>query len=434
MTDAPKKPDAPQSQPPQMPQLPQRPNMPPPVQPKLAQHELEFVDDTRKAMVTESPFWSNALLYGIAIFMLVMLVWSKYAILDEITSAIGKVVPSGEIQIIQSLEGGIVSDLYVKEGDTVQKGQMLLRLDDTQFKSSYYEGLAKYQALVASAARLKAEASGQDHITFPADLIKARPDLVQSETQLFNQETAQLNANLVTLRRSYGLAQQMLGISQPLVQQGLMSKLELLGRESSVNDLQGKINQTLQDFQSKARESYNQNMAQLTSLNEALTGMKDRMVRTTIRSPVKGTVKNINVTTIGGVIQPGMDIMEIVPLEDTLLIEAYVRPADIAFVHPDQEAMVKFTAYDFSIYGGLDGRVVFISPDTMVNPDTPNDKTNYYKILVRTHKAELGTAKKPLPIIPGMTVAVDIKTGRKSVLDYLLNPIMKARTNALRER
>lgn len=407
-----------------------RPKLPP----KLDQEDLEFVDESRKAMVTESPFITNALLYGIGIFMIIILIWAKFAILDEITVAQGKVIPSSQVQVIQNLDGGIVAAIYVKEGDIVQKDQILMRLDDTRYASAYREALAKYWALLASTARLTAEETGATSITFPKELIEEQPELVKNETLLFNQHMEDLNATLDTLKKSYNLANKELSISKPLVAEGLISQIELLQTERQVNDLQGKITQAMEEFQSKAHDQLSEQTAQLASLQEALAGLKDRMVRTTIRSPVYGTVKKINIATIGGVIQPGMDIMEIVPLEDTLLIEARVRPSDIAFIHPGQEAMVKFTAYDFSIYGGLQGTVEYISADTMKDTDNPQDKETYYKILVRTQSNHLGTDQKPLPIIPGMTAMVDIKTGRKSVLDYLLNPILKARDNALRER
>lgn len=402
--------------------------------PKIDQVELEFIDDSRKAMLTESPLWSNMLLYGVGIFVIFFIIWAKFAILDEITVATGKVVPSAQVQVIQSLDGGIVSQIYVKEGDIVQRGQILVRLDNTQARSTYDQGLAKYWALLASSSRLLAEQNGDEKINFPENLMKAHPELAASEQNLFDQHMQELNGDLATAQKSYDLAQKQLAITKPLVAEGLMSEMDLLKQQQSVNDIQGKISQTREAFQSKAHDQYNDQTAQISALMAALSGLKDRLTRTTIRSPVAGIVKNINITTVGGVIQPGMDIMEIVPLEDTLLVEALVRPADIAFIHPDQKAMVKFTAYDFSIYGGLEGTVEYISADTVKNDDNPQDQLRYYKILVRTTDNHLGTAEKPLPIIPGMTVMVDIKTGKKSVLDYLLNPITKARQSALRER
>jgi adhesin transport system membrane fusion protein len=402
--------------------------------PKIDPSELEFIDDSRKAMLTESPIWSNVLLYSMAAFVIIFLIWSKFAILDEITVATGKVVPSAQVQIIQSLDGGIVQKIFVKEGDIVQRGQVLIRLDNTQAKSTYDQGLAKYWALLASTARLQAEQNGDPKINFPESLLKTHPELAASEQNLFDQHMQEVNENLATAQKSFDLAQKQLAITKPLVAEGLMSEMDLLKQQQSVNDLQGKISQIREAFQSKAHDQYNDQAAQLSALMAALSGLKDRLTRTTIRSPVAGIVKNINIATVGGVIQPGMDIMEIVPLEDTLLIEALVRPADIAFIHPDQKAMVKFTAYDFSIYGGLEGTVEYISADTVKNEDNQQDQQRYYKILVRTKDNHLGTAEKPLPIIPGMMVMVDIQTGKKSVLDYLLNPITKARDSALRER
>lgn len=400
----------------------------------LSQQDLDFLEDSRRAMLTDSHWLTYGLLYSIGLIFIIFIIWAKFAVLDEITTAQGKVIPSSQIQVIQNLDGGIVAAIYIKEGNIVQKNQVLMRLDDTRYASAYREGLAKYWALVASVARLKAEESHANKINFPEKLIEARPDLVDSETRLFQQHLQALQANLETLQKSYNLAKEALDINKPLVKEGLISQIELLQNERDVNDLQGKIKNANEEFENKAHDALNEQMAQLDALHEAIIGLKDRMIRTTIRSPVYGTIKKLNVSTIGGVIQPGMDIIEIVPLEDTLLIEAKVKPADIAFIRPDQQAMVKFTAYDYAIYGGLAGKVEYISADSIKDDDNLRDKETYYKILVRTKINYLGRKEAPLPIIPGMTATVDIKTGKKTVLEYLLNPITKARSSALRER
>lgn len=401
----------------------------------LSTQDWEFLDESKKSFLLESPRWVNVMLYTIVAFILVFIIWAKFAVLDEVTVGEGKVIPSSQVQVIQNLEGGIVLKIYVKEGQLVEKGEILMRLDDTQFASSYEQGKAKYLALLASTARLRAEDSGATYIDFPEEVVKQAPSLVASETNLFTQHMEQLNAQLKTLQESYALAQKEYNITKPLVDEGLMSQLDLIRLNRDINDTNGKIEQAKEDFQSKAHNEFNEQSAQLTQLAEALRGLQDRLTRTTIRSPVKGTVKKINVATIGGVIQPGMEIMQIVPSEDTLLIEAKIRPQDIAFIRPDQKAMVKFTAYDFSIYGGLEGRVEYISADTI--EEKSNDgrgNLSFYKILVRTDKNYLGTTNKPLPIIPGMVCTVDILTGTKTVLDYMLKPIFKARTEALKER
>jgi len=403
---------------------------------KIGAQDQSFLDESKKAFLLESPKWSNVLLYGIIAFLIVGIIWAKFAILDEVTSGQGKVIPSSQIQVIQNLEGGILSEIFVREGDTVEKGQVLVRIDDTRFASRYREGRAKYLSLLASTARLKAEESGKTSVDYPEVVKQEAPHLIGIENDLFNQHREQLLSNLSTLTQSYKLAQEELDITKPLVEEGLMSQLELIRLQRDVNEIKGKIEQAKEEFESVAHGEYNKQQSELSQLTEALLAMEDRMVRTTVRSPVKGTVKKVNIATIGGVIQPGMDIMEIVPLEDTLLIEAKIRPKDIAFIHPGQKAIVKFTAYDYSIYGGLDGVVEYISADTIEEEDKqamPQDES-FYKILVRTNTNHLGTDTKPLPIIPGMVCTVDILTGKKSVLDYILKPIFKARQSALRER
>ncbi len=395
--------------------------------------DLDFIDDSRRAILNESGGWSNVLLYSIVLFLIIAVIWAKFAVLDEITRAEGKVIPSSQVQVIQNLEGGILSEILVSEGDVVEKDQVLLRIDDTRFSSSFRENRSKYLSLLAAVARLRAEATGKKKVAFPEIVKREAPDLLANEQHLFDSQYEQLESSLKTLRGNYLLAEEELAITRPLVKEGLMSKLELLRLQREVNELKGKIDAETDNFRSHAQEELNTKEAELTSLSEALMAMEDRVVRATVRSPVHGTVKKVNIATIGGVIQPGKDIMEIVPLEDTLLVEARVRPSDIAFIHPGQEAVVKVTAYDYAIYGGLDGVVEYISADT-IKEDENGEEEYYYKILVRTDTNHLGSNEKPLPIIPGMIVSVDILTGKKSVLDYLLKPILRAKYRALSER
>ena len=399
----------------------------------LKDEDLPYLDDKKLAILNESSFWANALLYAIGAFIIVAIIWAKYAIIDETTNAMGKVIPSSQVQVIQNLEGGILSEILVSEGDVVEKGQVLLRIDDTRFASSYREARSRYLALLATTSRLRAESLGKDKVEYPKVVEQEAPEVVKSEDKLFEFNQDQLASNLKTLEKSYELAVKELDITKPLVDEGLMSQLELLRLQREVNDLEGKIESEKDRFRTDARTKFNEKDAELSALSESILAMEDRMVRTTIKSPVKGTVKKINISTIGGVIKPGMDIMEIVPFEDTLLIEAKVKPSDIAFIHPGQEAIVKVSAYDFSIYGSLPGTVEYISADT-IEEDENRREEEFYKILVRTQKNALGTEEKPLPIIPGMVVTVDILTGKKSVLDYILKPFLKAKERALRER
>jgi membrane fusion protein, adhesin transport system len=403
----------------------------------LSHEDENLLDESKKAFLIESPKWASGLLYSIAAFIVIGLIWAKFAILDEVTVGQGKVIPSSKVQVIQNLEGGILAAIYVKEGDTVKKGQVLLRIDDTRFTSNYREGLSKYLSLLATVSRLTAEEKDAKEVTYPKVIKENSPELIERENELFMQRRGQLDATLANLEKSYRLSQQEYNISKPLVDEGLMSQLELIRLEREVNDIKGKISQANDDYESNVRESYSKAQSELLQVTEALSALKDRMVRTTVLSPVKGKVKKINIATIGGIIQPGMDIMEIVPLEDTLLIEAKIKPKDIAFISPQQSAIVKFTAYDFSIYGGLEGVVEYISPDTITDEENkrPGQEESFYKILVRTKTNHLiGKDGKPLEIIPGMVCSVDILTGKKSVLEYILKPLFKAKQDALRER
>lgn len=398
------------------------------------ENDMDFVEESKRALIEEFSKKSNSLLYGVVIFMLIALIWGHFAILDEVTSAKGKVIPSSQVQVIQSLEGGILSKIYVQEGDKIKKGTVLLHIDDTQFTSNYQEQFSKYLTLLAETSRLQTEATGDETIQFPEEVSQNAPDLVNRETALFDSQMKELKGNLDNLQKSYDIANKQLAITKPLVEQGLMSQLDLLKLEGMVNDNKGKLDNELQTFHAKAHEQLTNTQAQLSSIQASLSALKDKVVRTEVRSPVDGVVKKINIATIGGVIKPGMDIMEIVPTEDTLLIEAEVKPSDIAFIYPGQKAIVKFTAYDFSKYGGLDGVVKYISADTIEETASNGDKVVFYKILVRTDKSYLGTNENQLNIIPGMVVTVDILTGKKSVLEYLVTPFLRAKENALSER
>jgi adhesin transport system membrane fusion protein len=359
----------------------------------------------------------------------------------------------------------------VEEGEIVEKEQPLLRLDDIRFSSSYRESRSRYLTLLARAARLSAEA-GDQALKIPEAVLEEEPKLAENELALFNsratelqsslsilnqqvtqtrQELTELNSNNKKLARSYALVRQELAMSQPLAEEGAISEVEILRLKRSVNDLKGeletsrlaiprlqaayeevksKIDDLKISFRTQARTELNETEAELSATGETLLSQEDRVNRTLVRSPVRGTVKQVMVTTIGGVIQPGMDLVEIVPLEGNLLVEAHVRPADIAFLRPDQNVQVKLTAYDYAIYGGLPAKLEHISADTI----TDENGDSFYLIKVRTERSYLGTVENPLKIIPGMTAAVDILTGEKSVLDYLLKPVLRARERALRER
>ncbi|VEG90176.1 HlyD family type I secretion periplasmic adaptor subunit [Legionella spiritensis] len=368
--------------------------------------------------------FAHIILWSTALFLIIALIWSHYAILDEVTVGTGKVIPSSQIQIIQNLEGGIVEKLFVKEGDIVKANQILMQIDNTRFKSTFEENQKKIILLQLEILRINAQMKDQP-FQIPETLLPGNETLVHAEEQLYHSKKEEL----IQLNNALDLAQQELDLSRPLISKGAVSKVEILRLQRTVNEIKGKISQ----FKSEALEKLNKAKGELAALMETQIANKDRLHRTTVRSPVKGIVKRIKINTLGGVIQPGMDIIEIVPLDDTLLIEARIKPADIGFIKPGQSAMVKITAYDFSIYGGMKGNVEQISADTITDDSNGKEET-YYIIRVRTEKNYLGTPARPLYIIPGMLATVDILTGHKSVLDYLLKPILKAKQTALRER
>lgn len=413
------------------------------------------------------------LLFIIALFFVIFLSWANVATLDEVTRGDGTVIPSSQIQVVQNLEGGIVAEISVREGEVVDKNQILIRIDQTQAAAGYRESRAKYLSLLAAVARLKAEVDGTE-VAFPTEILDDAPNVAADELALFasrqsglktdlsilrqqadqrRQELVELRARLVRLKEAYQLVSEELEIIEPLVASGVVSKVELLRLRREANSIKGdrqatrlaiprassalreatgRIEERKISLRTESLRELNLRSAELAVIAETITSGKDRALRADVRSPVHGTVKQILVSTVGGVIRPGQDLVEIVPLEDTLLIEARIRPADIAFLRPGQDATVKITAYDFSIYGGLKAKVENISADT-IEDEQQKGKT-FYRIRLRTDRSYLGTEKEPLPIIPGMTASVDILTGEKTVLDYLLKPILKVRDRALRER
>lgn len=368
--------------------------------------------------------FTHIILWASSLFVIIAVLWANYAILDEVTVGEGKVIPSSEIQIIQNLEGGIVQNIYVKEGDIVKKDQILMQIDNTRFMSSNSEAEKKMDALQLEIIRIKAE-MGDDKPIFPEEIKKAQPNLASDQLNLYESRMRELNQ----LKISLDLAQKELDMTRPLLKNGAVSPVEVIRLDRTVNDIKGSIDK----FKSDELDRLNRARGDLSALMEANKADKDRLTRTTVRSPMYGIIKQIKTTTIGGVVQPGSNLVEVVPLDDTLLIEAKIRPSDIGFIHSGQKAMVKLTAYDFSIYGGLEGKVEQISADTILD-DTDKKNESFYVIRVRTDKNHLGTDAKPLPIIPGMLATVDILTGEKTVLAYILKPILKAKQSALRER
>ena len=428
--------------------------------------------EVEKALIDDAPRIVRLTIWGVIGFFVFLLLWAHFAIIDEVTKGEGKAIPSSRIQKIQNLEGGIVAQIYVHEGQIVEAGAPLVRLDDTRFASNVGETEADRVAMELRVERLSAEIDNRPlNITEAAR--KAVPNQVSNEESLYQSRRQQLSDEIGGLqqqlvqrqqelrefgskqeqyRNSLNLLRQEIGMSEPLVQQGAISPVEVLRlkrsevetrgmldgttlaiprAQAAINEVQRKIDETRGKFRSEALAQLNEARTNLSKAQATSKGLEDRVSRTMVSSPVRGIVKQMLVNTVGGVIQPGSDIAEVVPLDDTLLVEAKIRPQDIAFLHPGQEAMIKFTAYDYTIYGGLKGKLEQIGADTVMDEEKKN---TFYIIKLRTDRSHLGTDEKPLLIIPGMVASVDIITGKKSILSYLLKPIIKSRAEAMHER
>ena len=428
----------------------------------------DFGVDADSAVIAQDPLRTRHAIYGMLIFVVIFLLWSALAEVDEITRGEGKVIPSRQIQVVQSLDGGIVSEILTKEGETVKEGQVLLKIDATRFRSNFKESRATYLSLQAKAARLRAIADG-DPFVLPAEVASEDPALGEEERTLYLSRKAELDTQIAIAREQlsqrgnelnearsrYGQAAQgleltnkELSITKSLIEFGAVSNVDVLrlqrdvGRyagerdqasaqisrlQAAINEAQKKIRDVELNFKNQARNELAEVQSKINSMSEGSVALSDRIKQADIRSPVNGTIKRILYNTIGGVVQPGKDIIEIVPLEDALLLEARILPKDIAFLHPGQRVNTKLTAYDFTIYGGLEGSLEHIGADSVID-----EKGNaFYVVRVRTKRPDLG---KNLPVIPGMTAQVDIMTGKKSVLSYLLKPVLKVKQYALTER
>lgn len=431
--------------------------------------DADFDANADWTIAEETPHVARKLVWFCLASVLVLGIWAAWAELDEVTRGEGKVIPSRQVQVLQSLDGGIVSEILVREGQTVKVGDLLLKVDPTRMVSSLRENRAQYFALLAKAARLKALADGSRFIP-PQEAITEAPEVIAQEQILYESRKAELDASLGVTRQqatqrsqelvavlakreqaaqSYALTARELEMTRPLAKSGAISDVELLRLERDVARYKGerdsansdiprlesavaesnrKIQEVELTFRNTARSELSETNAKISALLEGSSALEDRVKQTEIRSPVNGTVKQLKVNTVGGVVQPGKDLVEVVPSDDALLLEARVLPKDIAFLHPGQKALVKFTAYDFSIYGGLDATLEHISADTVID-----EKGNaYFLVRVRTLSNTIGPER--LPIIPGMVAEVDILTGKKSVLAYLMKPILRAKARALSER
>lgn len=373
---------------------------------------------------------ASIFIWIICLGLLVLLAWAWLFKLEEVSTGTGKVVPSSKEQIIQSLEGGILTRINVREGEIVKRGQVLAALDPTRLASNVGESESLLVSAQATAARLRAEVNGTP-LKFPKDVL-AVPKLVNEEIALYNSRRANLEQSMAGLKQALSLVEQELIITEPLVAKGAASEVEVLRLKREANDLRNQMNDIRNQYYVKAREELSKANTDIETQQQVVKGKSDTLSRTVFKSPVRGVVKEIDVMTIGGVVPQNGKLMTIVPLDEQLLIEARIAPRDIAFIHPGQEALVKITAYDYSIYGGLKGKVTVISPDTL--RDEVKQDQFYYRVYIRTDTDKLtNKAGKKFSITPGMVATVDIKTGEKTVLDYLIKPFNKAQ-EALRER
>lgn len=436
--------------------------------PDRVQEDLDWVGDAEWARLQQEPLRARAVLHAIGFAALTLLLWAAFAEIDEITHGSGKVIPSSQLQVIQSVDGGIVSEILVREGQVVDKDQLLLKIDETRFVSSLRENRAEYLSLHAKAARLRALAEGKP-LAMPPEVLLEFPQIAAQEQGLYDsrrmeleaqigiarQQLAQRNQELMEIRarrdsaaQGLELTQQELNATKPLLGSGAVSEVEILRLERDINRFRGerdqanaqinrihaaiaeaarKIEEVELNFRNDARVQLSDVTARINALSESSTALSDRVKHSNIKSPVRGTVKRLLFNTLGGVVQPGNPVIEIVPLEDALLLETNILPKDIAFLRPGQPATVRFTAYDFTVYGSLDAVVEHIGADTITD-----DRGNaFYVARIRTLKPSLG---ENLPIMPGMIVEVDIRTGKKTVLSYLLKPILRAKAVAMTEK
>ncbi len=435
------------------------------------QEDYEFMNSLSLAVLERSPKKLRIVLWFWIITIAALISWAYYAQVDEIVRGEGKVVPFGENKMIQNLEGGIVKDILVKEGDIVVKGQTLLKIDNLKSKSEYEATNLKSLELTARVIRLSSEANEKPfvinkfkdneiskYIPLEETLYKINKIKLQSEIDGLEEQLKQKRNDYVTakssinyLRNEYSLIQQEVKIAGPLVARKIRSKVDFLKLKREANNIRkelalvriaipktkslieeakNKIQEVKDNFIQVSQEELNKTVAELERINANIGTLEDKVKRTNVYSPINGIIQKVFFNTIGGVIKPGENLVEIVPTDDTLLIETKIKPADIAFIFYKQEAKVKFTAYDYAIYGGLDGNVIKIGADTEID----EDKNSFYTVYIQTNENHLTRGNKQLPIIPGMVVNVDILTGKKSVLDYILKPILKAKQYTFTER
>lgn len=418
------------------------------------------------------PLSKHLLLVSIFSFFALFVVWANVAKLDEVTRGDGKIIPSSEVQALQSLDPGIVEEFLVKEGDFVEEGQVLVRLRDIEAASDLGANRVRYLGLLASITRLQAEAEGKEMVEFPDEVVKESPKSVTEELNSFRanklqlagqinvlqkqltqreQELDELNSRIGDLKGVIHLQRQEMNMIKPLVEKGSAPKLELLQLQRGMKEKQSELNglksslpraqsaieeatarmeEISQTAKTEAQTELSAKLNEMNEIRERLSGLEERKVRKEMKSPVSGTIQELTVNTVGGVVRAGEDLIKIVPKDDQLIVEARVKPSDRAFIYPGQPAVIKITAYDFSIYGGLKGELLDISADTVED----DQGEFFYRVRLRTYETELKRKGEILPIIPGMITSVDILTGQKTVMQYLLKPFTKTLENSMNER
>lgn len=436
--------------------------------PVETREELAWTEEAELAMEEETPLRAKTLLYWMILILAAVLLWAAFTQVDEVVRGEGRVTPSRQVQVIQSLDGGIVTEILVHEGQTVSVGDPLIRIDETRAVSSFRENRSQYVALMARQARLQALATDTE-FTPPAEVLKEYPTVYEQEKALYNaskdalesqltigreqvnqreKELIETRAKLEQAERGYELTSRELAVTRPLEASGAVSEVDLLRLERESSQLRGerdqakaqierikaaiveaerKIIELEQNFKSEIRKELTETTAELNSLLATSVALQDRVQQATLKSPVNGKINRLFYNTVGGVIPPGKEVMEVVPTDDALVLETKIQPKDIAFIRLLQPATVKLTAYDYTIYGTLDAIVENISPDSVVD----EEGNAYYLVRVRTLRSNFG---KELPIIPGMVAQVDIMTGKKTILSYLLKPVLKAKSYAFTER
>ncbi len=407
-----------------------------PMSEKVNKRDLRLLNDLNAALQTEQHTGYFLTIMLFSVFLVAFIVWAYFSPLEEVSRGEGRIIPSSREQIVQSLDPGTILVMHVKEGDLVEKGQVLLELDDTRSSAILRESMAKVHNLEAMIARLRAEAY-QQPISFPDGI---EQELIDRETAAYKTRLNAMTEAVKGFRASKSLLDKEISITKPMVERGVVSQVELLRMQRQSADLQNQISERQHKYTTEASNELVKIESELAQARENMVMRADPVERSKIRAPLKGIVKNIRINTIGGVVSAGQDILEIVPVDETLLVEAYIRPNDVAFIYPGQEAIVKISAYDYAIYGGLSGEVALISPDTLVDEKMNrselklNNNAVYYRVIIKTKESVLTDKHgKPMPIIPGMVASVDIKTGEKTVFEYLTKPVTRLK-QALRER